>query len=178
MTTAIDRDLVRRLRAPAYSLLAVTLLFQLFDYASALLPLRPTAAAWRFVAFGSASNIVGNALLLLLLIYALSLFAADGHVMQFVAILALFLALFLLGGAPLLVLDGLRLRSKMQATSLSKFDLATAQTLIKLIVEGIISALLAVSAFRARAAANRSAARHVRQSDAPLIARLPVAKAP
>jgi hypothetical protein len=177
MTTTVDRDLARRLRAPAYAFLAVTLLFQISDYASGQLPLRPGAAVWRFAAIGSASNIVGNVLLLLLLVYAVSLFAGDRPIMLFVGTAAILLAGFLLGGAALFALDGLQVRSTVPAASLAKFDLATAQALIKLFVEGIVASLFAVSAFRARAAAKRSAERHAHAADTPPLLRPPPLRA-
>lgn len=178
MTTTIDRELVRRLRTPAYSFLAVTLLFQIFDYVSGQLPLQFGAVVWRFAALGSASNTIGNVLLLLLLVFALSLMVNDRPIMLLVGILSLLIAVFLLGGAAVFTLDGLQVRSSVEPASLAKFDLATGQALVKLCVEGIVALIFAVSAFRARVAAKRNAARGARPADTPLIVRPPATRAP
>ena len=84
MASIASRDLLRPLRVPAYSFLAVTIVLQVADFVLGVMPIRPLAVIWRFGAIGSASNIVGNVLLLLLLTYGLALALGDRRVVVLV----------------------------------------------------------------------------------------------
>lgn len=178
MAITVNRDLVRRLRAPAYAFLLVTVVFQVFDYVAGLLPLQFNSVVWRFAALGAATNIVGNILLLVLLVYALSLMAGDRPVILFVGIVSVLIAVLLLGGAGIFALDALQLRTRAEPRALPKFDLASGQALVKMLVEGIVALLFAVSAFRALIAASRDALRDDRSSETPIVARSPAFRAP
>ena len=169
-----NRELMLRLRVPAYSFLGVTLVFQLFDYVVAQLPLRFDSVLWRFTALGSAANAIGNVLLLLLLIYALSLVTGDRIVITLVGVTCTFAALFLLAGGGVFTLDGLQIRAAMDRGARNNFDLATWQALVKLAVEGVIAALFAFSAFRGLIAMKRGD----RTSDAPIFVHASVLRAP
>ncbi len=174
MTNPTNRELMLRLRVPAYAFLFATLVFQLFDYAAAQLPLRFDSVLWRFTALGSAANAIGNVLLLLLLIYALSLVTSDRIVITFVGVTCAFAALFLLAGGGVFTLDGLQIRASLDPGARTKFDLATWQALVKLVAEGVIAALFAFSAFRALSAMMRGD----RTPDAPIFVHPSVLRAP
>ena len=174
MAPTASKDVVRRLRYPAYSFLTVTLLFQIFDYVGGQLSPQPSSVVWRFAAIGTLSNNAGNVLLIILLIYALALFAADRAALLFVGVTSALIAVVLLSGTVIFGLDMLELRGKVAADALEKFDLASGQALVKLSVEGCIAALFAASAFRANAAARHDTAR----ADTSIAARPSVFRAP
>jgi hypothetical protein len=165
MPTPANREFLRRLRLPAYAFLGATLVFQVADYALGLLPLQFDLITWRYASLGTCANIVGNVLLLLLLIYAVSLLNADRSAMLIVGVLSLFSALFLFGATGMFALDAIQLRSKVEATGLRTFDFATGQALVKLFIEAILSALFAFSAFRSLIIIKRETVREERSTD-------------
>jgi hypothetical protein len=172
VSTAI-RDLLRPLRVPAYTFLVITVMLQVADFMLSSMPIRPLAVIWRFGALGSASNIVGNILLLTLLFYGLALALGDRRVVVGVAIFSALVAIVLFLSAGSFTLDALQLRAKIEAKATRQFDLASGEALFKFIIEGIVATLFAVSAFQAWRAANRELQRGDRTNDEMLVIRGP-----
>ena len=173
MASIASRDLLRPLRVPAYSFLAVTIVLQVADFVLGVMPIRPLAVIWRFGAIGSASNIVGNVLLLLLLTYGLALALGDRRVVVVVGAFTALVAIMLFLSAGSFALDALQLRAKIEANAVRQFDLASGEALSKFIIEGIISTLFAVSAFQSWRAADRADQRGDRTDDEMLVIRGP-----
>ncbi|MEP7001468.1 MAG: hypothetical protein ABI969_13370 [bacterium] len=165
MPTSVNREFLRRLRLPAYAFLGSTLVFQIADFVLGLVPFQFELITWRFASLGTCANIVGNVLLLILLIYAMSLMSADRPAMLIVGVLSLLSAVFLLGATGVFALDAIQLRSKVEPTGLQVFDFGTSQAVVKLFIEGILSALFAFSALRSMVINQRETAREERSSD-------------
>jgi hypothetical protein len=152
-------DLLRRLRAPGYLIMAVTSILPLIDLMMAISPMHPGTVMWRFGAVGLVSSAVGAPLLVLTLIYGLALLFGDRKVVIAVGVIAALIAVFLLVGAGAFTLDALQMKSRVNPVALDKFKGASALALLKLVVMCVASAVLAVSAFRSSRQTKREVVR-------------------
>ena len=141
-------DLVRRLRAPGYLIMAVTSILPLIDLMMAISPMHPGTVMWRFGAVGLISSAIGAPLLVLVLIYALALLSGDRKVVITVGIIAAIIAVFMLIGSGSFALDALQMKGRVNPAALDKFKGASALALVKLLAMCVSSIVLAVSAFR------------------------------
>ena len=155
-------DLIRRLRAPAYLIMAVTSILPLVDLLMAISPMHFGTVMWRFGAVGLISSAVGAPLLVLTLVYALALLSGDRKVVITVGIIAAILALLMLVGAGSFALDALQMKGRVNPAALDKFKGASALALVKLIVMGAASIVLAASAFRSTKLMKREPVRAAR----------------
>ncbi len=155
-------DLIRRLRAPAYLIMAVTSILPLIDLMMAISPMHPGTVMWRFGAVGLISSAIGAPLLVLVLIYALALLSGDRKVVITVGIIAAVIAVLMIAGAGSFSLDALQMKSRVNPVALDKFKGASALALVKLLVMGVSAIVLAVSAFRASKLLKRDTVRVTR----------------
>jgi hypothetical protein len=176
MASTLSRDILRPIRAPAYTFLIVTVTLQITDFLLNIMPMRPLAVIWRFGMLGSGANIIGNVLLLLMLFYALALALGDRRVVVGVGVFAALIAVILFLAAGSFTLDAVQLRSKIEAKAVGQFDLASGEALAKFIIEGIIAVMFAVSAFKSWRAANRDVQRGDRTNDEMLVIRGPATR--
>lgn len=160
--TSTAPDLLRRLRAPGYLIMAVTSILPLIDLTLAISPLHPGTVMWRFGAVGLVSSAVGAPLLVLTLVYALALLVGDRKVVLTVGVIAALLALCLLVGTGSFTLDALQMKGRVNPAALDKFKGASALALLKLVVMCIASVVLAVSAFRSARLLKREVTRATR----------------
>lgn len=167
-------DPIRRLRAPAYLIMAVTSILPLIDLLMAISPMHLGTVMWRFGAVGLISSAVGAPLLVLVLVYALALLSGDRKVVITVGVIAAVLALLMIVGAGSFSLDALQMKSRVNPVALDKFKGASALALVKLLVMGVSAAVLAVSAFRAGKVMKRETVR-VTRPNASLIMGQPAA---
>ncbi len=103
---------------------------------------------WRFATLGSASGNVGNILLLILLLYVFALLLQDRPALLIVSISTAILSLSLILAGAAFSLDAMQLRSRIDAQVVQRFDIASAEAIVKFIAQGIVSALLSLSALR------------------------------
>lgn len=148
MTIAAPTERVRRLRAPGYVILCIAMVLPLVDMFMSVMPMKPAMVAWRFGTVGLFASAVGAPLLVLFLIYVLALSVGDLKVVVVCGAVAALLALLLIGGTGTFALDALQMKARVQAAGLPRFYTASAQAVIKLILQGIASVVLAISIFR------------------------------
>jgi len=160
--TSSAPDLIRRLRAPGYLIMAVTSILPLIDLLMAISPMHLGTVMWRFGAVGLISSAVGAPLLVLTLVYALALLSGDRKVVITVGVIAAVVALLMIVGAGSFTLDALQMKSRVNPAALDKFKGASALALLKLVVMGIASIVLAVSAFRSARLSKRETVRATR----------------
>ncbi len=166
MTSLPNRTGFRLLRGPAYSFLVISALLQIADFVVSALPARLGSVNWRFGLTGIAANSVGNLLLLVLLAYAIALVESDRIVFLLVGVVAAFISVILLLGSVSFSLDALQLRPRTDHTAAVRFALVVGMALMKLLVEGVLSAFFAVSAFRTAREIDREKSRAVGKNDA------------
>lgn len=137
------------LRLPAYAFLVITLLFQIGDFLLVSAPWRFGAVAWRFTAFGTFSNTIGNVILLILILYALALAMGDRKIVLGVGILCAGMAAVVLLGSAAFALDAIQVRKGVAVGSTAGFDVLWRQGMIRALCYGTVLALFAFSAVRA-----------------------------
>ena len=174
--TSSAPDLIRRLRAPGYLIMAVTSILPLIDLLMAISPMHFGTVMWRFGAVGLVSSAIGAPLLVLVLVYALALLCGDRKVVITVGVIAAIIAVVMLLGAGSFTLDALQMKGRVNPAALDKFKGASALALVKLIVMGISAIVLAVSAFRSAKLAKKDVVRATRPG-ATLIVGQPATKA-
>ena len=160
--TSTAPDLIRRLRAPGYLIMAVTSILPLIDLLMAISPMHPGTVMWRFGAVGLISSAIGAPLLVLTLVYALALLCSDRKVVIAIGVIATVIAVLMLVGAGSFALDALQMKGRVNPAALDKFKGASALALVKLVVMGIASIVLAVSAFRSAKLAKKETVRATR----------------
>jgi hypothetical protein len=160
--TSTAPDLIRRLRAPGYLIMAVTSILPLIDLMMAISPMHAGTVMWRFGAVGLISSAIGAPLLVLTLIYALALLAGDRKVVIAVGVIATILAILMLVGAGSFTLDALQMKNRVTPVAMDKFKGASVLALLKLVMMCIGSIVLAVSAFRSARLTRREAVRATR----------------
>ena len=160
--TSTAPDLIRRLRAPGYLIMAVTSILPLIDLMMAISPMHPGTVMWRFGAVGLISSAVGAPLLVLVLVYALALLCGDRKVVITVGVIAAVLAVLMIVGGGSFTLDALQMKGRVNPAALDKFKGASALALVKLVVMGISAIVLAVSAFRSAKLSKRETVRAAR----------------
>ena len=154
MTSPVaTQSLARRLTAPAYIILTLSILFEIIDVSIALRPTHFDTVIWRFGALGTASNAVARPLLLLTFIYAVALFAGDRKVLRTVGALASFVGVLLLVGMAAFALDSLQVKGQIPPVEMHKFYIAAGVALMKMGLLAITAGVLAVNALRAPGAA-------------------------
>ena len=146
MISPAPAGLVRRLRVPGYLILAIALVFPLADLLVQTMPLKPSQVVWRFGTMGLLSSAVSAPILVLFMIYVLALMAGDRKVVLTVVAISAVFALVLLAGSGAFALDALQMKRRVAAAAQARFTLATAQAMMKLLLQGLASVVLAVSA--------------------------------
>ena len=158
VTPVFAERLLKPVRIAGYLILALAALFPLLEVGSALIPLHFESATWRFGAAGLLSNYVMGASIELFLITVLALFANQRRVLLVVGTIAAILAVGLLGGAIMFVLDAVQTRARVTPDAIRRFDLATVGALGKMVLFSLANGILARGAFRA-AKGERSSSR-------------------
>ena len=149
MISSAPNSLARHLRAPGYLFFGIAMLLPVLDLLISIYPFRIGTVVWRFGAVGLLSSAVGAPLLVLFFVFALALFAGDRKVVIAVGVLAALIALLLISGSGSFVLDALQMKRRVQAAAQERFMMASAQAMLKLVLESITAIVLALSAFRA-----------------------------
>jgi hypothetical protein len=149
MISSAPNSLARHLRVPGYLFFGIAMLLPVLDLLISIYPFRLGTVVWRFGAVGLLSSAIGAPLLVLFFVFALALFAGDRKVVIAVGVLAALIALLLISGSGSFVLDALQMKRRVQAAAQQRFMMASAQAMLKLVLESITSIVLALSAFRA-----------------------------
>ena len=158
-------DIEGHFRRPAFVFLAVTLVLQVADLIVTISPITPTSTMWRFNALGSASSMIGNVLLLILLMFAVSLLFRARAGIALVSVLAGIVAVCCFVGAGLFILDTLQLQGKVEPQVADGFVLVSAQALWRFLVNGLIAVFFTTSSFGAWRARVREARREPASDD-------------
>jgi hypothetical protein len=149
MISTAPNSLARHLRVPGYLFFGIAMILPVLDLLISIYPFRIGTVVWRFAAVGLLSSSVGAPLLVLFFVFALALFAGDRRVVIAVGVIATLVALLLISSSGSFVLDALQMKRRVQAAAQQRFMLASAQAMLKLILQSITSIVLALSAFRA-----------------------------
>lgn len=148
MPPLASRDVLRPLRLPGYSFLALTLLLQMTDFILSVIPLRPAAVMWRFATLGGASNTIGNVLLVILLLYVFALLLGDRPALAVISAVTAVLATILVLGGAAFALDAIQLRSRVDAAGVGRFDIISAEAIFKFLAQGVVAGLMSLSSLR------------------------------
>lgn len=165
MPPIAPRDVLKPLRLPGYAFLTLTLLLQMLDFIISVLPARFNAVMWRFSVLGGASQSVGNILLLILLLYVFALLLGDRSALASICFLSGILAAVLLLCAAAFSLDAIQLRGRVDATAVSRFDVASVEAVAKFVTQSIVAGLMCLSALRSWRLAQQLEGRRERGAD-------------
>ena len=139
---------LRPIRIPAYSFLAITLLFQVADFALGVMPFHLEQLVWRFATIGSLANNIGNILLLIFLLKVAAITYRDRPALLAIGVITAVGAVFLLLCTASFTLDIIQLSGKVQAAATTRFLATSGEALVKCIVESVLFAMISASAFR------------------------------
>jgi hypothetical protein len=144
--------LLKQVRTAGYVILVLSALFPLLEVAASLIPTRFDSATWRFGAAGLVSNFAMGATIELFLLVVLAMFSNHRRVLLALGAVSAIIAVVLLGGAVVFVLDAIQTRSKVTPAMVRRFDIAAAGALGKMVFFSLANVLLARSTFRAASA--------------------------
>lgn len=148
-------DAIRRFRIPAYLIFILGAVLPLVELVLAVSPLKPTQVMWRFGAVGLFASAAAAPLIMLLLLYGVALAAEDRRVLYVIGSLAALAAAILLVSSGAFALDALQMKRQVTPGAMTKFAVASVQAFVKLVVQGVAAAVLAMSALRAARALKR-----------------------
>lgn len=164
MTSLDATDRLRRLRGPGYLILGLAVAIPLIELFLSVVPWHPGVVTWRFGTMGLTAAAIGTPLTGLLFVFALALLMDDRPVAWGVAVISAVIALVLIVGAGGFVLDALQVKARVKPEALRQFTLASAQALVKLLVEGVAATFLAIAAFRSVRQGRRQHVRSAKES--------------
>jgi hypothetical protein len=173
MSTSVELTagdwLGKHIRTAAYIILVLAAFFPFLDVLSGLLPLNLGNATWRFGAVGVFSTYVMGLSLELLLLAVLAALSNHRRVLLVLGVISLLLALALLGGTVLFLLDALQTRARVNPAMLKRFDFATGGATAKLVLYAIANLILARGEFLAARRLARLTVTRARGKTAPLV---------
>jgi hypothetical protein len=159
----------KHIRTSAYIILVLAAIFPFLDVLSGLIPLNLGNATWRFGAVGVFSTYVMGLSLELVLLAVLAALSNHRRVLLVLGVISLLLALALLGGTVLFLLDALQTRARVNPAMLKRFDFATAGATGKLVFYAIANLILARGEFLAARRLSRLTVTRSRGKAAPLV---------
>jgi hypothetical protein len=147
VTPVFAERLLKHVRTAGYLILFLSAFFPLLELAATLWPTHFESATWRFGASGLVSNYVMGATIELLLIVVLALFANQRRMLLVLGTICAVLAVLLLGGAVMFVLDAVQTRSKVTPAMLHRFDITAIGAFGKMVLFSLANGMLARGAF-------------------------------
>lgn len=141
-----------RSRTVAGALLPVALLLiasPLADLSAALLPMRPTEVSWRFGAYGLLTNALVTPILGLAIVLVVCGFREQRRATAITAGLCALLALLLVAGFALFVLDYLQLRGAVGVSARGSYDAAAFKAMIVALLEAGVLLSMSIVGFKA-----------------------------
>ncbi len=145
MTSSRGRTVVGVLLPVAFLLIASPLA----DLVAAFLPVRPGEVSWRFGAYGLVTNALVTMILGLAIIMVVNGFRQGRRAIALTATVCAVLALFLIGGFALFVLDYLQLRQAVGVAARGPYDSAAFKAMIVAVLEAGVLVSMAIAGFRA-----------------------------
>lgn len=146
---------LERLGLPAWCLAAILVLFPVMDLVQGFWPFQPAEIAWRFGAASLISRVVLTPLIGLTLAYAAAVLLDQARVLKLLALLNGVLAVVLLGGMAVYVLDAIQMRARVAPDALRQFDVGSGVALLKFGVGLVVLLVLLVSEWRTSSALGR-----------------------
>jgi FlaA1/EpsC-like NDP-sugar epimerase len=148
VTPVFAERLLKYVRTSGYLILGLAAAFPLLEVGAALWPAHLESATWRFGAAGLVSNYAMGASIELFLLVVLALFANQRRVLLTLGTIAAIIAVLMLGGALMFVLDAIQTRAKVTPAALNRFDITVVGALGKMVLFSLANGLLARGAFR------------------------------
>jgi hypothetical protein len=145
MSTSGERSVVGALIPVALLLI----LSPMADLMAALLPMRAGEVSWRFGAYGLLTNALVTPIVGLAIIEVVASLQHRRNVTATIAAMCGLLALLLVGGFALFVLDYLQLRTAVGANARGPYDSAAIKAMIVAAIESVVLLWLAITGFRA-----------------------------
>jgi hypothetical protein len=145
MSTSGGRTVVGVLVPVALLLIASPLA----DLVAALVPMRPGEVSWRFGAYGLLINALVTPIVGLAIIEIVGGLQHRARLMAIMAAVCGLLALVLVGGFALFLLDYLQLRQAVGRLARGPYDSAAIKAMIVSVIEAVVLLWLAIVGFRA-----------------------------
>lgn len=145
---AAPESVFRLIRTPAYVILSLALVLPFMDYINGLFPLRLGDPLWRF---GATSLIASYAVATTVQLFFLFVVAAgslDRKVLIAIAVFAGVIAVGILGGSALFVLDAIQTRARTSAGTQTRLETTAAVVMLKLVTLVIANFVLARAAMK------------------------------
>jgi hypothetical protein len=155
MSTSGERSVVGALIPVALLLI----LAPMADLMAALLPMRASEVSWRFGAYGLLTNALVTPIVGLAIIEVVSGVQHRRNVAAAIAAICGLLALLLVGGFALFVLDYLQLRTAVGMNARGPYDSAAIKAMIVATLESVVLLWLAITGFRASGIADAAKGR-------------------
>lgn len=145
----------RRILAGLYPVALLLILSPLIDLATAVWPIRPSEVSWRFGTFGLITGALVTPIIGLVLLQVAA--ALLGHLitLRVVSVLQLLLALFLVVGTALFVLDAVQLRGTVVEAAKVTYDLAAMKALVTALLELVVLGWIGVGGLSAASAESK-----------------------
>lgn len=151
---------IQRAAGPIYFLAFLYLFLSLVDYLAYIWPLTPGQVNWRYGAIGLVGGFLLTPLMGLVLLLLVAGYLEHRGVRVLTGVLSGTLAIILLLGTMLFLLDALQMRGTIAEAARPSFDGTTAKAVLKMVSGAICAAwiaLVSVSKLPSRAGSRREA---------------------
>ena len=145
---ALRPDFARRVRAPAYLIMALLVLSPLIELCAAAWPFDARQAGWRLSFAGTAGASLGWPLLGLFLTFLIAVLVADTTALLVVSSFSTLVGVLCFFQAALFALDALEMKTRVRPAMSARYDAVSAWWVLKFCAAGAILVLLSVSAWR------------------------------
>jgi hypothetical protein len=125
----------RRVLAGLYPVALLLILSPLVDLLSAVWPIRPSEVSWRFGTFGLITSALVTPIVGLVLLQGAAALLDHVKTLRVVSALNLVVAVLVVVGAALFLLDAVQLRGTVMKTAQQSYDLAAAKALVTALLE-------------------------------------------
>jgi hypothetical protein len=150
---------MQKLRFAGYYVGIAVLIAQVTELLLASYPARLSSPSWRITFVGGTANTVFMTLLVLFILTAIAVIAADRRITFVISTLAALAALVFLGMSGMFALDALQMRNQVRQSLAERYDFSAAWVLVRMLIGVGGFLILSVTAFRSARAIRAQVAR-------------------
>jgi hypothetical protein len=148
-TQSAAEGLFRAIRTPAYLILTLAIALPFFDYVNGLFPLHLGDPLWRFGATSLIASYAVATTVQLFFLFVVAVGAGDRRVLIVVCVIGALMAVGLLAGSALYILDAIQTRARTSAGTQTRLEMTAGLVMFKLIALTISNIVLARAAMKA-----------------------------
>jgi hypothetical protein len=139
---------MQRLRGAGYYVGFAILVAHVTELILASYPARLSSPSWRITFVGGTANTVFLSMLVMFLLTAIAVIAADRRVTYVITALSAMAGIILLGMSGMFALDALQMRNQVRQSLAERYDYTAGWVLVRMLIASLGFLILTVATFR------------------------------